>query len=364
MICSFCRSSVLQSEKPWDYHHGDAASFRASAGQGCVVCHRLAQDIQQQGLSLEQVLQHKAVYRWTLRATGRIRESRESVVLTFRNVDAFADVKLPDRTFYLFPENGSMAFDPPKVFSFADQVPDLGRIPTANQLGGRTDSSSCWSQIAEWVNICASKHEACIRKHSWRDFIPTRLVDTGLPSGAWPPASVRIVDTAAEGIHAPYLTLSHCWGQKLFVELRDNNLQEYTSKGVPWSQIETNRNFVDALQVAKNLGVRYIWIDSLCIIQRQPDYADFLREALRMHLVYRNSYCNIASADSSGKDGGLFRERGEVIPWILPAEFTPVRGATLFRTKGRWRILPADLYQEELLSKILYTRAWVFQGTP
>jgi hypothetical protein len=248
------------------------------------------------------------------------------------------------------------------IYPLTTHLLDLGRVPAVNQLGRRTDSSRCWAQVSEWILACTTQHKACIRKHTWRDFVPTRLVDIGLPNRNWPPESVRIVDTKTEAIRAPYITLSHCWGEESFVKLNDDNLQEYTTTGVPWTEVETNRNFADVLQAASNLGVRYVWIDSLCIIQNQPGSADFKKEALRMHLVYRNSYCNIASADSTDHKGGLFRDRGSV-GIVVPASFTPHPGTALFRKKGKWRVLPANLYDDELMSKILYTRAWVFQGT-
>lgn len=44
------------------------------------------------------------------------------------------------------------------------------------------------------------------------------------------------------------------------------------------------------------LNVRYLWIDSLCIIQDSQN--DWSHEAACMDVIYSNSYCNVAAAQS------------------------------------------------------------------
>ncbi|KAH7000429.1 hypothetical protein EDB80DRAFT_582554, partial [Ilyonectria destructans] len=204
-------------------------------------------------------------------------------------------------------------------------------------LGGRTDSDEAWSQMPRWMNICLKSHANCARKHGEREFVPTRLVDVGAPHSKWPPDSVRVVVTEEKYKKSPYTTVSHCWGKEKFVTTRTDNFDEFTTTGVPWKQIETNANFVDAIQVTRRLGIRYIWIDSLCIIQEpriapnscQPavarkDESDFFKEGKLMHKVYRNSYCNIAAVASLDKNGGLFRERdNHQIRRLIPELYIP-----------------------------------------
>ncbi len=194
--------------------------------------------------------------------------------------------------------------------------------------------------------------------------MPTRLVDVGLSGSAWPPEFFPIVETKSKDIKALYATLSHCWGPPSmpFAELREENYQRFTTEGVSWKEIQTNRNFVHAIEVARKLGVRYIWIDSLCIIQKQQSNKDFGEEAYRMHQVYRNSYCNIAAADSKDREGGLFRTRtSDDLRRLVPAEYEPGQETPLFK-KRRWRIVPQDIYEDQLMSRVLYTRGWIFQG--
>ena len=55
--------------------------------------------------------------------------------------------------------------------------------------------------------------------------------------------------------------------------------------------------FQDAIVIALKLGIRYIWIDCLCIIQDSSK--DFQAEASQMHKVYGNSYCNISATGAA-----------------------------------------------------------------
>ena len=65
--------------------------------------------------------------------------------------------------------------------------------------------------------------------------------------------------------------------------------------------------FKDAIQIARKLGVNYLWIDSLCIIQDSME--DWRQESRLMDKVYRLSACNIMAEAAINCDGGLFFER-------------------------------------------------------
>ena len=69
-----------------------------------------------------------------------------------------------------------------------------------------------------------------------------------------------------------YVTLSHCWGGATFVKLTEDKIDEF-KQGILIKDLP--KTFEDAIKFARRLGnrpgqVRYIWIDSLCIIQGMP----------------------------------------------------------------------------------------------
>ena len=49
--------------------------------------------------------------------------------------------------------------------------------------------------------------------------------------------------------------------------------------------------FQDAIITTWKLGIQYLWIDSLCIIQNSKE--DWEAESAKMGSVYRNAYCTI-----------------------------------------------------------------------
>jgi hypothetical protein len=67
------------------------------------------------------------------------------------------------------------------------------------------------------------------------------------------------------------------------------------------------KTFYDAITATREIGERYIWIDSLCIIQDDPN--DWQKESALMGLVYSRSYCNLSATASDGSEKGLFFPR-------------------------------------------------------
>ncbi|PMD19341.1 heterokaryon incompatibility, partial [Hyaloscypha hepaticicola] len=64
------------------------------------------------------------------------------------------------------------------------------------------------------------------------------------------------------------------------------------------------KTFQDAVLITRDLGVRYLWIDSLCIIQDSDE--DWEQEAARMSEVYANGYVMLAAHGSENCHGGCF----------------------------------------------------------
>lgn len=101
--------------------------------------------------------------------------------------------------------------------------------------------------------------------------------------------------------------------------------------------------------------MRYIWIDSLCIIQDSIE--DWNYESLTMADVYKNSSLNIAATASSNPTGGLFRSRN-------PEEISPFLGTI---AHAGCPPIPMELNEENVFEEFvtanlpLLTRGWVLQ---
>jgi hypothetical protein len=98
-----------------------------------------------------------------------------------------------------------------------------------------------------------------------------------------------------------YVALSHCWGRKQIITTTKETLR---SRLVAISWKELSKTFQDAIIITNNLGYRYLWVDSLCIIQN--DHQDWELESKNMASIYQNSILTIAAGKSKDGDGGCF----------------------------------------------------------
>lgn len=236
-------------------------------------------------------------------------------------------------------------------------------LPLPEQMGKSTESHQSLGQIKQWITTCIAGHPDCERKGASTKVLPTRLLDLGSETSAWPPKRICIIASKtlrdAVDFERRYVTLSHCWGPSpSFAQLNQDNLEEWMTTGIPWAECCSNKNFEEALHVARNLGVRYIWIDSLCIIQHNEE--DWKGEAPMMRDIYRNSFCNIAASDSADGYGGLFRARDGAD--VAAPVYSGRVGTSIPLLAGRtWRIVSGSMWKRELLGQPLYKRGWVFQ---
>ena len=75
--------------------------------------------------------------------------------------------------------------------------------------------------------------------------------------------------------------------------------------GIPWLDIP--KTLQDAMTVTHQLGLRYLWVDSLTIVQ--DDEVDWHAEATRMAAVYGNAHFTIAATNSRDCSAGIFAPR-------------------------------------------------------
>ncbi|KAH9229590.1 hypothetical protein K456DRAFT_1799009, partial [Colletotrichum gloeosporioides 23] len=93
-----------------------------------------------------------------------------------------------------------------------------------------------------------------------------------------------------------YMTLSHRWdhltdeGAQLTVHNVDSRVEGFSLSSLPPS-------FRYAAFLTRELGIRYLWIDSLCILQDSRE--DWVRESVQMGQVYSASYCTIATSNAA-----------------------------------------------------------------
>lgn len=172
--------------------------------------------------------------------------------------------------------------------------------------------------------------------------LPTRLVHVALDESL--PA--KLVESVNLDPTTTYLTLSHCWGDHLPMKLSKSNLnslkQSINTEDLP-------PTFKDALAVTRSLGMKYMWIDALCIIQDSPE--DWQKESAQMCHIYENSFCTISATVSRSSFEGIFRERNSLVVQSIP-----------LKIGGKMRnIVQRDAWEHKVENSPLNKRAWVLQ---
>ncbi|RAK90035.1 HET-domain-containing protein [Aspergillus costaricaensis CBS 115574] len=167
--------------------------------------------------------------------------------------------------------------------------------------------------IQERMNYCLSNHERCNRDIAGAQLdllpaLPTRVLDLGEGQDC---STVRLVEGA--GTQAAYTALSYCWGLPNQWPLRTthDNLQQHTS-GISMESLEPT--YRDAICITRSLGIRYLWIDALCIIQ--GDDQDWKHECELMGRYYGNARLVISASGATHPGEGCFLpgpSRDEVI---------------------------------------------------
>ncbi|KAF2117951.1 heterokaryon incompatibility protein-domain-containing protein [Lophiotrema nucula] len=209
-----------------------------------------------------------------------------------------------------------------------------------------TNSEESWAVATHWIKSCTSKHALCNSLRDSSTWYPSRLLDIGLPDTK----TMCLICTGETSVDGHYITLSHCWGMNEFIHLTDSNIDAFKQR-VPTSEFP--QTFQDTIVVARRLNIRYIWIDSLCIIQQQPSKADWRKESPQMGKVYANAFCNIAATASEDGTKGLFRARNPAR--AFPAAFNHES------TKRMVAITLWDDWEKRVVESPLIRRGWVFQ---
>jgi hypothetical protein len=158
-------------------------------------------------------------------------------------------------------------------------------------------------------------------------------------------------------IFEPYISLSHCWGGMQPIQLTTRTEASLKS-GINVDVLP--KTFREAILVCKMVGVKRLWIDSLCIFQ--DDLSDWTSEALTMSDVYSNAVCNIAATDAPNGSVGLNFDRHPLAiqPFWVEAKWQN-EDLQQPHTGQKYLVFPPSSWTKELTDGALNRRAWVAQ---
>ncbi|OCL02039.1 HET-domain-containing protein, partial [Glonium stellatum] len=224
----------------------------------------------------------------------------------------------------------------------SEYEPAWDGLEEASLISSHSSSDDCFTFAQSCPRDCFSNHKVCQQVSTTS--LSKRVIDIGEDQ-----MSIRLIEPKC--IKAPYTALSHCWGD--CQPLKSNRLNVHLRKeGIEWESLP--RTFQDATTITRKIGLRYLRIDSLCILQDNDQ--DWETEPTSMGDVYRNAYLTIAATSASSGDIPFLTSRPDRYFKRLPFRFGDKRRPS---TMIEVREIP-DLDKDNNIGP-LDRRAWAFQ---
>ncbi|TLD23842.1 hypothetical protein PspLS_06822 [Pyricularia sp. CBS 133598] len=404
------KDDVPAATTPIGFHwHQDRGGLWQSAAGGCPLCRLVDKQARLVLSDLDGGDHYAAVMENKPRQTGIPRQVKEKVKAhlpfgekkedddddnddVFTNISAvLADennVALPRPSFDLWLTNRSSSGAGLMVFSTAIQGPGVATEkclipiaiigfcsepddPLSNILPGRTIEAvpgpSAFALANKWLEQCNSRHRLCSADLGRT---PALLLDLGEATTNHSQAIVRLCEPLEEE-PLQYVALSYLHdegsGHNVWKNLKPSLSSMGTNRthgpGEPIKHENLCQVFQDAIIATRRLGLRYLWIDSLCI-PTSDDEKTWTRDSENLAMVYRNAYLVVSATGASGPSKGLFEQRS---PKDYEHFSMKAQSADGDHMVGNIAALSLPLQDEicgrcpELRSEPLTRNAWAFQ---
>lgn len=310
-------------------HHG-IAKLRKCEQNGCLLC----------GLLWKSYM--------AARSTDQTPTEVWLTVDTYRTTRVEIAVRWGDGSFadLLFDQNSPLAED--------DNAKPSVRSPKVRdrKFRGKPSQPSYSGVTAlQWLRKCCESHQRCQISEYDSSWLPSRLIDLEdlLETGQ---VRLRQRSEVLGSASCAYATLSHCWGNRT-PESSDclherTESQLYGGRGIKTFCIL----FQEAMSFTKSLGLRYLWIDCLCIFQGRSN--EWYSESAQMLNVYGNSTVNLAASSSVSGQSPLMPHKFTNSPLVI--EELGSRG-----TRIPFRYTSSRYEYAMFMNQPLHSRGWVLQ---
>ncbi|KAK4188745.1 heterokaryon incompatibility protein-domain-containing protein [Podospora australis] len=295
--CEYCATSPDSSVK----HHWQA--IIVSAESGCSTCHlrciAVLHALTQTGVQVQN--RHGLQLRFYGSTTQIIRpiEKIEEQYLGSKECDSLFVL--------LYTKPGQ-----PKSSSSA--------VGVSHEISSRNVSTLSLPALLDWLADCRKNHPGCFFREEVP--LPSRILDVG---GA---DAERIhIQTSEEASPGTYAALSYCWGGDVPMKTTSSNFEErrVQREGILVGQLP--KTLQHAVIVTRYLGLRYLWVDALCILQGNQE--DWERESGNMAAVFRNAEL-VLGADMASTSNEGFLDLQTVKYRGLPVAFVEDETATIY----------------------------------
>ena len=149
-----------------------------------------------------------------------------------------------------------------------------------------------------WLTECHSTHALCQQEPV--DFRPRRLLHLDFSKGN---SLIQLVEDP-QGRQIKWAALSYVWGGEQSFKTTLHSLPEmergFRSEVLP-------QTLQDAVRVCKAMSLQYLWVDSLCIVQDDPE--ELPHELISMPLIYQRAWVTISASTAACVSDGFLQNR-------------------------------------------------------
>ncbi|OCK78429.1 HET-domain-containing protein [Lepidopterella palustris CBS 459.81] len=324
--CSLCTSMlsplglrILSTRDGFNYYN--KLECKESAQRGCILCKIILQVAPKKWKSLQR-----------LKFVGTLKHRPRTLV------EDSAPIRLEGLFGFAIDCNAYMG----KIVVYTSPESRAADFIISRPIVTDLAGDLAFSSAKSWLSQCLSEHENC-HKQAF-PALPHRLLDLAIEQDN---SLVKLHISDVTGNCGQYAALSYCWGGPQPIIASTCSLETLKS-GVSVSTLP--QTIKDAIEVTRKLGLRYLWVDSLCILQ---DCAkDKQIEIQRMGSIYKNATVTIAASSASLVTQGFLRTARKH-PESYPFQFPMPDGTTQeVSISARHFMSPNDP---------LETRGWEFQ---
>jgi len=191
-------------------------------------------------------------------------------------------------------------------------------------------------ELKKWLERC-DRHQNCLKYQEHKNLPPDfRLIDVDNLTIIKPTEFVK------------YCTLSYVWGS---VEQKPLMIQNHREYPIVLNPRKIPKTIMDAVALCRDIGVQYLWVDSLCIAHDSE--TALLQQINSMAEIYSQSYLGINAAAGDDANAGLPPYKGRKPPVSYLIRTTPAGSLVAS--------LSPQIAAEQLINSKWASRGWTLQ---
>lgn len=211
--------------------------------------------------------------------------------------------------------------------------------------------------MKQTLETCEKTHSHDVFDHT---YIPERIIDVRPEIPRLTLRGSYVQSNCASTLK--YAALSYCWGSG--ENQAKTTVATLSARQAGITEAESPPVIREAIQVTRALGIPFLWVDALCILQDDP--TDWGEQCTDMHNIYGSAQVVLCAANSRSCDEGFLRQSGRIIRIPFQSyRARDIEGSFLIQAKGLTSGFHAALKLGYLHHDIRWSRwgrrGWVFQ---